>query len=67
MLDSNEQHNVVAEIDLWTGDLKESLEEALKKKRLTDFLVSLAPTVSKELVSNDNSEHRSCYKCCKCV
>ncbi|XP_011499580.1 PREDICTED: gem-associated protein 5 [Ceratosolen solmsi marchali] len=44
----NGQHNVVTEIDLWCDNLMENLHQAMKEKRLSDFLVSLAPAISIE-------------------
>ncbi|XP_066583627.1 gem-associated protein 5 isoform X2 [Prorops nasuta] len=41
-----EKYNTVTEMDLWNDNLKENLETALKQKRLNDFLVSLAPSLS---------------------
>ncbi|XP_031783799.1 gem-associated protein 5 [Nasonia vitripennis] len=42
ILESNGQYNAVTEINLWSGNLKENLEEAMKSNRLNDYLVSLA-------------------------
>ncbi|XP_046430819.1 gem-associated protein 5 isoform X1 [Neodiprion fabricii] len=40
------QHDTVVEMDLWCDNLKQNLQEATKEKRLNDFLVSLAPSLS---------------------
>ncbi|XP_058807144.1 gem-associated protein 5-like [Phymastichus coffea] len=48
LLKSIGYYNIVTEIDLWRGNLKENLEDALKNKRLNDFLVSLAASISME-------------------
>ncbi|KAG7201057.1 hypothetical protein KM043_017605 [Ampulex compressa] len=39
-------YNAATEMDLWRDNLKESLDEAAREKRLNDFLVSLAPSLS---------------------
>ncbi|XP_015605680.1 gem-associated protein 5 isoform X2 [Cephus cinctus] len=43
---SQGQHNMVTEMDIWTNNLKHNLQEAVKEKRLNDYLVSLAPCLS---------------------
>ncbi|CAK9799473.1 Gem-associated protein 5 [Anthophora quadrimaculata] len=40
------KHDVITEIDLWCDNFKENLEEAVKEKRLNDFLVSLSASLS---------------------
>jgi hypothetical protein len=54
LLSSNGHYSFVTEIDLWSDNLKENLNEAMTKKRLNDFLVSLAPKISIESVNNNN-------------
>ncbi|XP_017879066.1 gem-associated protein 5 [Ceratina calcarata] len=39
-------HNLVTEMDLWCDNLKLNLDEAVKEKRLNDFLVSLSASLS---------------------
>ena len=41
-------HSLVTEIDFWTDNLKENLQEAVKHNRLSDYLVALAPSISIE-------------------
>ncbi|KAJ8675733.1 hypothetical protein QAD02_011519 [Eretmocerus hayati] len=48
ILDSNGHYNIVAEIDLWQENLEESLSQAMKENKLSDFSVSIAPSISKE-------------------
>lgn len=58
ILESNGQYNAVTEINLWSGNLKENLEEAIKNKRLNDYIVSLAliePSISIEYVNYKKS------------
>ncbi|CAD6240854.1 GSCOCG00008959001-RA-CDS [Cotesia congregata] len=43
---SQGQHTMATELSLWTGDLKEQLQTAVKERRLNDFMVSLSPMVS---------------------
>lgn len=45
-LNSRGQYNAVLELDVWCNKLMETLKEAVKEKRLTDYLVSLAPSLS---------------------
>ncbi|XP_017790259.1 PREDICTED: gem-associated protein 5 [Habropoda laboriosa] len=40
------KYDVITEIDLWCDNFKQNLEEAAKKKRLNDFLVSLSASLS---------------------
>lgn len=39
---------MATEIDLYRGKLEDNLKDAAKKKRLTDFSISLAPSISIE-------------------
>ncbi|EZA61582.1 Gem-associated protein [Ooceraea biroi] len=41
--------NVAIEMDIWSGNLRETLMTAVKNYRLNDFLVSLAPNLSMKL------------------
>ncbi|XP_012265129.2 gem-associated protein 5 isoform X2 [Athalia rosae] len=39
-------YDTVVEMDLWSNNLKQSLQDATKRGQLNDFLVSLAPSLS---------------------
>lgn len=43
-----DHHYMVTNIDVWNGKLEENLLEAAKRKRLDEFLVSIAASVSTE-------------------
>ncbi|XP_076243068.1 gem nuclear organelle associated protein rigor mortis [Calliopsis andreniformis] len=40
------RYNTAAEMDMWSDNLKQSLEEAAKQQRLNDFLISLSASLS---------------------
>ncbi|XP_014204867.1 gem-associated protein 5 isoform X2 [Copidosoma floridanum] len=77
LLHTNKNHQSIIEIDQWTGgNLKDSLLEAMKNSKLTDFSVSLAASVSKEfyeqicdayssqLVFEENPQKAASYLLC---
>ncbi|XP_012279688.1 gem-associated protein 5 [Orussus abietinus] len=43
---SKDQHNIATEMDMWSNNLRKNLESAVKERRLNDYLVSLAPSLS---------------------
>ncbi|XP_008548447.1 gem-associated protein 5 [Microplitis demolitor] len=43
---SQGQHTMATELSLWTGDLRDQLQNAAKERRLNDFMVSLSPMLS---------------------
>ncbi|XP_033216960.1 gem-associated protein 5 [Belonocnema kinseyi] len=46
VLNSLGQYNYILEFDVWSNNLQQHLQDAVKGKRLTEYLVSLAPSLS---------------------
>lgn len=45
-LKQKKNHKQVMELDVWRNNLRQHLEEAMREKRLNDYLVSLTPSIS---------------------